>query len=99
LRPEKPFADDIDPEDINGIKPTGEHIEFHEKNWFDCIRTNNPKPNCNIDLAVRAQTVISLAEMSDRLKIACLFDEKTRKVTTGDGREVAPLTYGSSELS
>lgn len=99
LRPEKPFADDIDPYELHGIKPTGEHIELHEKNWFDCIRANNPKTNCNIDLAIRAQTVISLAEMSDRLKIACLFDEKTRKVTTGDGREVAPLTYGSSELS
>ncbi|MDB6038145.1 MAG: hypothetical protein JWM99_1986, partial [Verrucomicrobiales bacterium] len=61
--------------------------------------SNNPKTNCNIDLAVRAQTVISLAEMSDRLKIACLFDEKTRRVTTGDGREVPPLTYGSTELS
>jgi hypothetical protein len=37
--------------------------------------------------------------MSDRLKIACLYDEKTRKVTTADGKEVKPLTYGSTDLS
>jgi hypothetical protein len=37
--------------------------------------------------------------MSDRLKIACLFDEKSRRITTADGKEVKPITYGSTELS
>lgn len=97
IKPERQFADEIDPETLDGLKPT-ESIEAHHKNWLDCIRANK-QPNCGIDLAIRAQTVISLAEMSDRLKIACLFDEKTRKVTTGDGKEVKPLTYGSTELS
>lgn len=97
LKPEKEFADEIDPETLDGLKPT-EDIGAHHKNWIDCIRTNQ-QPNCGIDLAVRVQTVISLAETSDRLKIACLFDEKTRKVTTADGKEVQPLTYGSTELS
>ena len=41
------------------------------------------------------QTVISLAEMSARLKVACLFDEKTRKVTTDGGTAVTPITYGT----
>ena len=50
-------------------------------------------------LAVRVQTVISLAEMSERLNVMCLFNEKTREVTTGDGKKVKPLTYGSVELS
>jgi len=98
LRPEKPFSDDVDPAEFSGLKPSGEDIGAHEKNWFDSIRENK-LPNCNIDLAVRVQTVISLAEMSERLKIACLFDEKTRKVMTGEGKEVPALTYGSSELS
>lgn len=93
LIPEKEFADEVDPESFDGLKPT-EDIGAHHKNWFDCIRTNT-QPNCGIDLAVRVQTVISLAEMSDRLKIACLFDEKTRKITTGDGKEVTPITYGT----
>ena len=58
---------------------------MHEKNWFDCIRSGK-QPNGNIDLAIRVQTVISLAEMSDRLKMTCLFDEKTRKITDGCGQ-------------
>jgi predicted dehydrogenase len=91
LVPEKDFADDIDPETFTGLQP--EDIRVHEKNWFDCIRSGK-EPNANIDLAIRVQTVISLAEMSDRLKTTCLFDEKARKVTTG-GKEVAAITYGT----
>lgn len=100
LKPEKEFADEVDPETVEGLKPT-EDIGAHHANWFDCIRTNK-QPNCGIDLAVRVQTVISLAEMSQRLGVACNFDEKTRKVSTGVGkeqREIAPITYGTLELS
>lgn len=75
-----------------------EDVGFHEKNWFDCIRSGK-EPNCNIDLAVRAQSVISLAEMSDRLNISCRFDEKTRKISTGDGKQMDPITYGTLEKS
>ena len=97
LKPEKEFADEVDPETVEGLKPT-EDIGAHHANWFDSIR-NNKQPNCGIDLAVRVQTVITLAEMSQRLGIACNFDAKTRKVTTGDGKEVKALTYGTLELS
>jgi predicted dehydrogenase len=97
LLPEKEFADEIDPETIEGLRPT-EDIGVHHANWLDAIR-NNKQPNCGVDLAVRAQTVISLAEMSDRLKIACLFDEQTRKITTDDGKPITPITYGTLPLS
>ena len=97
LIPEREFADEIDPLTFEGLTPT-EDIAVHEKNWFDSIRANK-QPNANIDLAVRVQTVISLAEMSDRLKVACLFDEKTRKVTTDQGKELQPITYGTLPLS
>jgi len=70
----------------------------HEKNWFDSIRANK-QPNCGIDLAVKVQTVISLAEMSDRLNVMCLFNEKTRKITDGSGKELKPITYGTLDLS
>jgi predicted dehydrogenase len=95
--PEKPFSDEVDPEEFSGLTPI-EDIPAHHANWFECIR-NGKTPNASVDLATRAQAVISLAEMSDRLKVACLFDEKTRKVTTQDGRDVTLLTYGSVELS
>lgn len=97
IKPEREFADEIEPETIDGLKPT-EDIAAHHKNWLDCVRANK-QPNCGIELAIRVQTVISLAEMSDRLKIACLFEEKTRKITTADGKEVKPMTYGSTDLS
>lgn len=97
FKPERPFADEIDPETHNGLEP-GEDISSHEKNLFDAIRSGN-QPSANIDLAVKVQTVVSLAEISDRLNVMCLFDEKTRKIKTGNGIEVEAITYGSVELS
>ena len=96
LLPERDFTEEIDPEQVKGLQP--EDIRVHEKNWFDCIRANK-QPNAGIDLAIRVQTIISLAEMSERLKMTCLFDEKTRKITDGAGKEVAPITYGTLEQS
>lgn len=91
LKPEKPFADEIDPETVDGIKP-GEDVGVHERNWLSAIR-GQEKANAGIDLAIKVQTVISLAEMSERFGASCYFDEKTRKITTGDGKELKPLTY------
>jgi len=96
LVPEKEFAEEIDPETFTGLQ--AEDIRVHEKNWFDCIRSGK-ETNGNIELAIRVQTVISLSEMSDRMKMACLFDEKTRKITDATGKEVPALTYGSVPLS
>lgn len=33
--------------------------------------------------------------MAERLKVTCLFDEKTRKIRTGDGKEMKAITYGT----
>jgi predicted dehydrogenase len=96
MLPEQPFTEDIDPMKLTGLQP--EMIPVHEKNWFDSIRANKP-PNANIDLAIRVQTVICLAEMAERMKMTCLFDEKTRKVTDYTGKEVPAITYGTLELS
>lgn len=105
--PERSFAEDfeglseserkqlgIDP--IKGLQH--EDIRVHEKNWFDSIRANKA-PNANIDLAIRVQTVISLAEMSQRLNMTCLFDEKTRTVKDGNDKTIKPITYGTLPLS
>jgi predicted dehydrogenase len=97
LIPEKPFSDEIDLANFDGLTPI-ESVPEHEKNWFDCIRSGK-QPNANIDLAIRAQVVISLAEMSNRLNMMCLWDEKTRQVKTHDGKEMKPITYGSIEPS
>ena len=97
LRPERPFADLVDREVIENIEP-GVSVPAHINNWFTAIREDK-QPSGNIDLAVKTQTVISLAEMSNRLGEMLYFDEKTRKATTGSGREVPLITYGTLELS
>jgi len=97
LKPERPFSEEIDQETFDNLTPV-EDIGVHEANWFSCIRTNK-LPNANIELAIRTQTVISLGEASDRLGIACHFDEKARKITDGSGKEVPAPYYGVIEPS
>ncbi len=91
LKPEAIFAEEIDPESFTHPQSFGK-IEHLEKNFFDCIRGGGT-PFCNVDLSVKANTVLCLAEMSERLGLTLFFDEKTRKITTGDGRVVPPMTY------
>jgi hypothetical protein len=90
--PEQDFADPIGEEHFPDLG--AEDVRAHQKNWFDCIRSGN-EPNAPIDLAIRAQTVLALAETSERLKVTCLFDEKTRSITDYAGKAVAPLSYGT----
>ncbi len=97
LRPERPFADLVDAEKHENIQPWPS-IPHHIGNFFDAIRENKA-PNGNIDVAIKTQTIISMAEMSERLGMMLHFDEKTRKITNGAGQEVEPITYGTLELS
>lgn len=91
LKPESIFSEEIDAETFSDPRPT-ERIEVLEKHFFDCIRSNQT-PIPNVDLAFRSHVVLCLAEMSERLGLALFYDEKSRKITTGDGRGVPPLTY------
>jgi len=54
---------------------------FQGSNFLQSIRTNTP-PNCNEDLGVRVQTVVSMAEAAYRNKALVRFDEKNRKLLT-----------------
>lgn len=94
LRPEAIFSEDIETETFTDAHPT-ERIEVLEKNFFDCIRSGKT-PVANVDLAIRAHTVLCLAEMSERQGLALFFDPQTRTIKTGDGRTVPPLTYETS---
>jgi predicted dehydrogenase len=78
ITPERPYTEEIDAEDVTWQGP-GESQSDHHKNLWNCIR-NGGTPNCNIDLATRVQTIVSMAEMSYRQsKMAC-FDPAKRKV-------------------
>lgn len=97
LKPERPFSEDVDPMTYDNLAPS-EDVGVHEGNWLSCIR-DGKAPNANIDLAIKVQTLVSLAEMSDRMGIACQFDEKSRKITDASGKELKPLNYGVLEPS
>ena len=91
LKPESIFTEEIDAETFNDPAPT-ESIQRLEKNFFDCIRSGQT-PVANVELAIRAHTVLCLAEMSERLGLTLFFDEKTRAIKTGDGKVIEPLSY------
>ena len=93
LKPERIFVDEIEAEDFSDPLPV-DSLSRIEKNWFDCIRSG-ATPLANIDLAIRIQTVLSLAEMSERMSLTLLFDEKTRTIKTGSGKVVPPISFDS----
>lgn len=93
VRPERPFADFADRLTFDDLQP-GPSVPHHMANFYDAIRAG-VTPNAPVDLAVKTQTVISLAEMSDRLGEMMHFDAATRVVTTGSGRVVEPITYAT----
>ena len=97
LRPERPFADLADAQMFSDLQP-GPSVPHHMANFYDAIRTGIV-PNANIDIAVKTQTIISLAEMSERLGEMMHFDAATRTVSAGSGRAMTPITYGTLELS
>ncbi len=91
LRPERPFAEQIEPEEFASPLPPGSLARL-EKDFFDCIRTGRT-PVGSIDLAIRAHTILALAEMAERTSTTLLFDDKTRQVHAADGRRLEPLGY------
>lgn len=93
LIPEAIFTDELDAEQFNDPQPP-ERIEALERNFFDCIRSGKPTV-ANVELAIRAQTVLCLAEMSERLGLALYYHPETRTIKTGDGKVIAPLSYDS----
>src|SRR5439155_26005526 len=93
VRPERPSTEELDAESFADAAPLGSMAPI-EKNWFDCIRSGGT-PHANIDLAIRAHTVLCLAEMSERLSLTLLYDEATRAVRTGEGKAVKRISYDS----
>lgn len=84
---ERPYAEDYEGGKVDTNDPAlakyapFENIPAHEKNWLDCIRRGDVNTNCSAELATKVQTIISLAEISERKGKAVSFDAKTRKIT------------------
>ena len=84
IQPERPFADEIEARDETP-PDSGESHAKHQKNFIDAMRNNTP-PNCDIELAIRVQTIISMAEESYRKGRTVFFNPAERKIT--DRRKV-----------
>lgn len=91
FRPERVFADELDKDTFSDEAPVGRFENLYA-DFCGAIRGGGQTFG-NVDLAVKANTVLGLAEMSERMNLALLFDPATRRITTGDGREVKPLSY------
>lgn len=78
VEPQRPYADEIEQADLPVVGP-GEDQKEHHKNLIKCIREGG-QPNCNIDLALRVQTMVSMAEMSYRQNKMALFDTVKQKL-------------------
>lgn len=94
LKPERPFTEEIEAEEFRGPAGSGDLARL-EKNFFDCIRSGGT-PFAHVDLAIRAHTILCLAEMAERLGLTLYFDEKKRQVTTGEGKIIPPISYDSN---
>jgi predicted dehydrogenase len=79
LRPERPFADEVDPMTVN---IGGERIEPHHQNFFDCVRSR-ATTNCDAELGARVQIAVHMAERAYRENKCMTFDPTTMKVKAG----------------
>jgi len=67
-------------------------------NLFSAIR-NDHDTNGNIDVAIIAQAIISMAEASNRYGEAIFLNHETREFHTGGGTQLVVPTYGTFDLS
>jgi predicted dehydrogenase len=79
IQPERPFVDEIEAKDETP-PDSGESHAKHQKNFIDALR-NNKAPNCDIELGVRVQTIVSMAEQSYRKGKMVHFDPARLKMT------------------
>lgn len=79
IEPERPFADEIEAKDEPVVGPGENHVEHH-KNLLNAIRTG-AKANCDIELGMRVQTIVSMAEKSYRESKMVTFNPDKMKMT------------------
>jgi predicted dehydrogenase len=80
LLPQRPFVDEIEGRDETP-PDAGETHAKHMRNFIVSMR-ENVQPNCPIELGIRVQTIITMAEVSYRKGRSVTFDERTRSIQT-----------------
>jgi predicted dehydrogenase len=78
IQPERPFVEELEAKDETP-PDSGESHEKHQRNFIVSLRNNQP-PNCDIELSVRVQTILSMAELSYRKGKVIHFDAARKKI-------------------
>lgn len=76
VKPERPYAEEVEGGVVK-VENSGENHPKHEHNWIQSIR-DGKQPNCDMELAVRTQALICMAEISEVTGRTVLFDAKKR---------------------
>lgn len=79
IRPERPYAEEIEPQDVDVSGGPAGGLADHLGNFYNAIR-GVEEPTCCIDLAAKVQTIVCLAEMSWQQNKMMNFDPDTLKV-------------------
>ncbi len=59
-------------------------VEAHHQNFFDCIRGKQKTPNADIQVGLRAATIVHLANIAARKGIVLQFDPASEKITNSE---------------
>ena len=78
IAPERPFVEELDARDETP-PDAGESHAKHMRNFLQSIRNNVPA-NCNEDLGLRVQAIVSMAELAYRKQKLVTFDQRARKM-------------------
>ena len=76
--PERPYVDEIEGRDETPFDAGETHVK-HMRNFLNSIRARVPA-NCNEDLAIRVQTIVSMAEAAFRRQKQVRYDERKREI-------------------
>ncbi|HWQ31746.1 MAG TPA: Gfo/Idh/MocA family oxidoreductase [Blastocatellia bacterium] len=78
VQPERPYVEELEAKDETP-PDSGETHAKHQKNYIDALRSNTA-PSCDLELAIRVQTIVSMAEESYRKGRMVHFDPVKRKM-------------------
>jgi predicted dehydrogenase len=79
VQPERPFVEEVEATDETPMDAGESHVK-HMHNFIVSMR-DNVQPNCGIELGIRGQAIVSMAEMAYRKKKLVTFDEVAKKMT------------------
>lgn len=80
LEPERPYTDELERRDETPLEPEHSHAN-HVRNFLQALRGNETL-NAPVELGVRVQTVVSMAEKAYREGKLVRFDARGRKMRT-----------------